>query len=317
MNCPVCKSEKIKKLGFYRRKRNHRKIQRFKCKDCGKSFSNQTFAVTYKQKRPDLNSEILESLSIGVGIRKSALNLRTTKKTIQRKIKYLALLCDKFNKENMPNWTRVQKPQFVFDEMETIEESRVHTIHIPTLVEKESSFILNAEPLYASSRSHYPYLKVVYNEEHKDEISKKTDYTKEVLKSCRTMKPEGRIVIYTDDKPGYAKYIKEVFGDKGVHLVFSAWDEEEKRKLFPVNNAMACMRAEKAMLRKTSWYICKNKYMLSEHLKIYMFYYNYFRKKGYTVGHTASGTKIIEYKTPAQHLGIFDKVIEPKTLVGF
>jgi hypothetical protein len=260
---------------------------------------------------------VLENISIGVGIRKTALKLRTSKATIQRKVKFLANICEKFHKENMSKWTRKAKPQFVFDEMETVEGSQISTILVPTIIEKDSYFIVDAEPLYVASRSHYPYLKDDYNEEHKEEIADKHKYTKDVLSSCRIMKPEGRIVIYTDKKPEYIKQIKEVFGDLGVHLSFLSSSDEAEAKLWPVNHAMACLRAEKAMLRKSSWYICKDKDWLSDHLKIYRFFYNYFRKKGYTVGRTENGTKIIKYKTPAQQLGIFDKIIEPKTLVGF
>ena len=123
--------------------------------------------------------------------------------------------------------------------------------------------------------------------------------------------------MYSDDKPGYSKYVKEAFGDPGVHKTYNAKDEDEKRKLFPVNNTMACLRAEKAMLRRATWYICKDRGMLSSHLKIYTFYYNYIREKGYTVGYTREGIRIKKNQTPAQHLGIFDKIVSPKFIVGF
>jgi len=317
MKCSSCHSENTKKIGFFRRKRNHRKIQRYLCKDCKTSFSNQTFSITYQQKRPDLNTQILSYISTGTGIRRTAKETHTSKKTVQRKIKFLAKVCDKFHQENMSKWTRKGKPQFVFDEMETIESTRTNTIHIPTVVEKESYFIVGIDALYASSRSHYPNKKKDYNELHKEEISNKNLYTKKVLGSCRKMKPQGRIVVYSDEKPGYAKMVKEVFGDLGVHLTFNAAEEDEKNKLFPVNNTMACLRAENAMLRRATWYVCKDKNMLSNHLKIYTFHHNYVREKGYTVGYTKSGCRKPEEKTPAQHLGICDKVIEPKTLVGF
>ena len=102
--CPHCSSGKTTKSGKYRRKRSRQIIQRYKCSNCNQTFSNQTLSKTYKQKRPDLNQKVLEGLSSGTGIRKMAMNLRTTKKTIQRKVKFLAVVCDVFHKRYMGKW---------------------------------------------------------------------------------------------------------------------------------------------------------------------------------------------------------------------
>lgn len=46
--CPICKSSKYIKYGSYN------KIQRYKCKECGKTFSNTTNALwSYSKKAPD------------------------------------------------------------------------------------------------------------------------------------------------------------------------------------------------------------------------------------------------------------------------
>lgn len=40
--------------GFYTRQRGPRRVQRYRCQRCGRSFSSQTFATTYWLRRPDL-----------------------------------------------------------------------------------------------------------------------------------------------------------------------------------------------------------------------------------------------------------------------
>jgi len=41
------------KDGFF--VKNGEKIQRFRCKKCGKKFSSQTFKYSYRQRKPHLN----------------------------------------------------------------------------------------------------------------------------------------------------------------------------------------------------------------------------------------------------------------------
>jgi hypothetical protein len=76
------------------------------------------------------------------------------------------------------------------------------------------------------------------------------------------------------------------------------------------------------MLRRETWHLTKDKNWLNKHLSLYIFYYNYVRKKRYTKTRTiklvpnSKGemvekvSKTFEYKTPAMHLGIFDHSID-------
>jgi len=90
-SCPHCFSDKTNYSGKYRRKRSRQLIQRYTCSNCDQTFSDQTFSKTYKQKKPDLNQKILEGLRSGMSLRKLASALGTTKTTIQRKAKLLAV----------------------------------------------------------------------------------------------------------------------------------------------------------------------------------------------------------------------------------
>ena len=315
MKCP-CGSDRFIKHGEYRRKRSRTLVQRYRCLTCGNTFSDQTFAKTYRQHRPDLNDKILEDVGNGKGIRRMALSFRTTKTTVQRKVKFLAACCDSFHRKYMSQWTRSPKPRFQFDEMRTIEANRIATLTLPVVAEVDSHFIVGAVAAYETSYSHQPNAaKRAYNEIHADEIGRKDEIIKETLRMCRVMKPEGRIVIESDKKPGYPRYIKDCFDALGVHVRYLASDEELKKKLFPINNVMACLRADKAMLHRKSWNICKNKNFLSDHLKIYTFYSNYLKMKGYKEHVEGREKKKVIYKTPAMHLGIFDRPVFTRFLL--
>jgi len=318
--CPHCQSKETSKYGFYRRKRNRRKVQRYFCRSCVNTFSDQTTSTTYRQKRPDLNEMILKDVGTGVGIRKMALKHQTTKTTIQRKIVFLSSICLKFHLENMNKWTRDAKPIFQFDELETYEHSSHATVTVPTVVESKSHFIVSTQALYDKSRSHYPRLRNRHNEAHADEIKYKGFFIKSQLSQCRKMKPKGHIVIETDKKTTYPQYLVEAFDDAPellVHIQYNASDEDLKKKLFSVNNVMACMRADKAMLRRKTWHVCQKLSMLNHHLAIYNFFSNYVKKKIYSRTYIDKVTgkkkkKQVAYQTPAQNLGILDRPLDLK-----
>src|ERR1017187_5050050 len=271
--CPHCDSNKTVKSGRYRHKRNRNLIQKYKCHNCNSYFSDQTLSKTCGQKRPDLNQKIMEHICGGVGILRTASILKTTKTTVQRKIKFLAEACDTFQKKYMSTWTK--EPSFQFDEMETCEAGRYYTVGIPVVVEKKSHFIVGSTAQYLKSRCQYPKIKEKHDSRHKEEIDKRDEIVKSQIALARLMKPEGMIEIDTDSFASYKKYMTDVFGKELQHNTFLASSEEDKDRLFPVNNVMACMRADKAMLRMDTWHICKDKERLSNHLKIYTFYSNY------------------------------------------
>lgn len=311
ISCPHCSSIKTTYYGKYKRKRSRQTIQRYKCSLCGHTFSDQTLSKTYKQKRPDLNQKILEGLGSGMGIRKLAMNLRTTKNTVQKKMKFLAEVCETFQNKFMTEWD--VKPQFQFDEMESYEHSSHSTLGLPIIVEKKSHFLVGAIAQYKKSRSQYPPLREKHNLAHSEEINNKEKIIKEQLKLCRAMKPTGRIVIDTDKHRSYPKYMKDVFGKDGVHVTYNAGDETEKQRLFPVNNVCGCLRADVAMLRRDTWHGCKYKDMLSNRLKIYTFISNYFKKKTYSKTYLNSDGKkkkrVLSVETPAMKMGIFDSPV--------
>ena len=170
------------------------------------------------------------------------------------------------------------------------------------IVEKDSHFIVDAIPLRVKSRSQYPRARDKWNNAQHHEIVMRNAYLKDLLQSCRTMKPQGRIVIDTDMEPTYPAIIQQAFGASGVHVTHNA-SQGQGKNLFPVNNIMACLRQDVAAVRNDSWHINKSKKMLSARLKIYIFFSNYLKKKTYK-----QGKKRVEM-TPAMHLGIFKKPV--------
>ena len=86
--CPRCQSTIIKKSGFFARKTtNKKRVQRYKCNMCNKSFSTQTFEWTYRERKSRLNQQIFRDIVCGMSQRRIALRLNINRKTVANKLK--------------------------------------------------------------------------------------------------------------------------------------------------------------------------------------------------------------------------------------
>jgi hypothetical protein len=264
-------------------------------------------------------------VSNGMGVRRIAQALNTTPKTVQNKIKFLAILCDKFQRTHFTNWK--VKPRFQFDEMWSVEKNRSNTLTIPLVVEEESYFIVASRSAHTNSLNRYPSAKAHSDTKRQSKISARDLIILRTLDRVNEMKPNGRIIMDTDRKVPYPDFLEKVFGSRLVHNKYNAGIPEEAIKLFPINNTMACMRAEISKVKRESWYLTKDNTWLNAHLAIYTVYYNYFRIKKYTVAERGlmvvpqnglvaeKSAKTFEHKTPAMKLGIFGKPISFKFLL--
>ena len=66
------------------------KVSRFRCRDCGKCFSTQTFSIDYYAKCRVDYSQILNSLVVGEGIVDPASLVDHRKETVQNRVDRLA-----------------------------------------------------------------------------------------------------------------------------------------------------------------------------------------------------------------------------------
>src|SRR5688500_12375213 len=80
----------IKPHGEYFRRCDSKSIQRFRCNQCGKTFSNQTFNPTYRQQKPRVNSLVRTLLCSKMSMRRIALGFGMNRKTVKRKFLFLA-----------------------------------------------------------------------------------------------------------------------------------------------------------------------------------------------------------------------------------
>ena len=80
----------FRRHGFYRARCRAHAIPRFLCKSCGRTFSRHTFRADRHDKEPHLNPRIIEFLTSGVGLGKSARSLDITRKNFVHKWRKIA-----------------------------------------------------------------------------------------------------------------------------------------------------------------------------------------------------------------------------------
>ena len=134
-------------FGFYFRKSDCKKIQRFKCLSCQKTFSRASFAQEFRQKKRQLNSKVELLLTKGNSQRACASILNLSRHTIARKMQFLGW---RAQKELAEYRTKIKQkaqaePEFVFDEMESFIQSKLKPVSIPLMVHRKSRFILDID----------------------------------------------------------------------------------------------------------------------------------------------------------------------------
>jgi transposase-like protein len=82
MNCPYCDSYDYVKNGTY--KTEYAYIQKFKCKACEKFY---IYNEVKGDKKPELNSQILDLAKEGYSRRAIAMELGISKRTVDKKLK--------------------------------------------------------------------------------------------------------------------------------------------------------------------------------------------------------------------------------------
>jgi len=90
------------KKGVFLRQARPRRIQRYRCPHCARSFSSQTFAATYWLRRPELLIRIGYRINSGSGLRQIAWELGCSPATVQRQVERLGRHCLLFHLEHLP-----------------------------------------------------------------------------------------------------------------------------------------------------------------------------------------------------------------------
>ena len=144
---PNCKHHKPIPVGFrfkedgtYYRTTDNRQIQRYLCLTCKRSFSTQTFSVTYWLKKPHLIKDVFMKTVGGMANRQIARDLKVKPSTVDRILGRMGRHCFLFHMRHLKD--APPPSEIVVDGFVTFETSQYYPFHHHNAVEKETDFFM-------------------------------------------------------------------------------------------------------------------------------------------------------------------------------
>ena len=284
-NCPnsTCKnyqkSSSVIKDGSFFRKSDSRKIQRFKCKVCLKRFSSESLKLEKYHKKRRINYPLFKLLASGVSQRRAALLLGVSRRTIERK---LPCLGEKYRRKNqlfLQRYFLRSTDSILLDDLITKENSKLKPLSVSIAVDDKSRIMLGAKVAQIPAFGHlskialkkYGYRKC----QHKQGLD---ELFKEISPYI-----SNSTLVKSDEHKRYPEVIKRYF-TKATHQQFKserahiAGQGELKKggfdPIYGVNHMCAMLRANINRLIRKTWCTTKDPKRLSDHLEIFMFFYN-------------------------------------------
>lgn len=129
----------------YVRKRDGRRVARFRCNACGRGFSSQSFAVTYYAKRPELIRPTAQALCAGSAHRQIARSLGCSPSSVTRIAARLGRHCMLLQALALAHLADIDEP-VVLDHFETFVSSQFDALGLATPVGHESWFLYGIDP---------------------------------------------------------------------------------------------------------------------------------------------------------------------------
>ena len=268
----------IVRVGYFFRSSDRKRLQRYRLKCCGKTFSDATDSECFGQKKRHLNESIMRELCSGVSERKTAHIINVNRKTVVRKFRLfgakaqelLPILNAKFEKSKI----------VVFDDLESFEHTKCKPLSVILMVEHGTRRILGFRlaqmpckgRLAAISRKKYGHREDKRREARHELFNEVKDF----------IEPDA--VIKSDQSPHYPNDVKHFFPNakheayKGRKAAVIGQGELKSGgfdPLFSVNHTFAMFRDNIKRLYRRNWCTTKRSMYLTYMISMYALYHNF------------------------------------------
>jgi len=272
--------------GRFHRRCDGRFVQRFLCCHCRRTFSSQTFRLDYRLKRPGLHLELFRDFVSKVTQRQSARIRGCTRRTVARRLELLGRHCQDFHRLVLARKKERGGLAGVFqvDELETYEHNRrLKPLTIPTLIERNSFFVVHAECAPLPARGGLNPAWETRKEERESRQGKRRSGSRAAVRRCFQVLREHhdsrlRVQVQTDRKSSYGPLLREQFGERFAHARYSSKARRDYRNpLFPINFVFAMARDGMSRLVRRNWAGTKKDLACVRHAWIWIAWRNYVR----------------------------------------
>lgn len=278
--CPSCKEcSKVVRAGSYYRSCDRRQIARFLCRGCKRHFSAACFSSRAWQKKRDINGPLSRLLSSSTSMRRSALLLGINRKTVSRRLPFLAAQAKARQEKFLARFKARPAKNVQFDDLETFEHSKYRPISIAMAVEAKTRVILGF------SISDMPAKGTVARFSRR-KYGRRADLRHQGWNSL-FLDLKNRVAedakFLSDQNPHYPPFVKKHF-PKAKHRTIKGargsirGQGELKRvpfdPLFSLNHTFAMLRANISRLIRKTWCTTKKLSQLAHHIQIYVDFHN-------------------------------------------
>lgn len=278
MRCPCCFStSKVIRKGLFARCGGRTRRQRYRCKNCGRNFSEMTGTIFARQLRPDLESKVFYLLISGVSMRRIARLHQTTQTTVARKLVRLGAFAKVQHQWRLKNIAPVSVA--LFDEMETFEHTKCKPVSIVVAVEEHSRIILNATAVSMPPKGRLVHIA------RKRYPPRKDGRRKALFQALSTISSVGAasLKVKSDQCPRYPAAVRrwlprakhETFkGRRGCVVGQGELKAGGFDPLFSLNHTCAMVRDNVKRLSRRTWCTTKRIDRLQCFLNLYICYHN-------------------------------------------
>ena len=263
--------------GFFFRKRDSKRIQRFRCQRCRRVYSAAATDPCYHQQKRDLNPTIAALLVSGVSQRRAALLIKVNRKTIVRKFRFSGALAKAILAHS--NLEKTLSTQIQFDDLETHEHTKLKPLSVTLAVEKFTRRILGYEVSIMPAKGHLARLS---RKKYGKRPDRRAHARKKLFATLKNLITDDAL-IESDQYPHYGPDVKTHF-PRATHLAHkgsrgSIVGQGELKKirfdpLFSLNHTCAMFRANINRLIRRTWFTTKKHERLDLHIALYAVFHN-------------------------------------------
>ena len=285
---------------------NEIKIQRYKCKNCSKTFNAKHLKLDYRCRRKNIYEDIFHCSTQGMSNRAIARKLGMAESSIRNRLKHLS-------RQALLRWEQLQRPHKIqedvcYDGFETFVYSQYDPNNINHAVGKKSFFLydFNYSHINRKGRMTSAQRKRLRDIQQKNgRYPQNLIYTQsKKIFSYIDLKKENRLTLYTDEHFSYTKALNTLNLSKINHHQTNSKDHRGvNNHLFPINHLdMKLRHFLKSCTRETIAFN-KNEMGLMDRYILHGVQKNFLRPRFLKHG------KNKEEKSPAMLIEILDKIM--------
>ncbi len=301
------KGWRFKKKGFYEREARPRRIQRYRCPHCRRSFSSQTFSTTYWLRRPELLSTIFHRVLACSAYRQIASELDVSHTTVLGQAQRLGRHCLLFQERHGPKGP--PKEPLALDGFRSFEAGQYWPFDANLLV-GASHFVygFNEAELRRSGTLTKGQRRKREKLEERHGRPDPQATRKAVEELVGRVVPGGsRAELWSDQHPAYPRALARLRGRRIQHSTVSSRQSRTARNpLFPVNLADLLLRHTGAHHKRETIAFSKRRQGAMYRLAIWQVWRNWLKWT----------SERRRERTPAQALGLVGRRLRVRDVLA-